>query len=169
MPSRALAFDPTPAGLVSDRSLRKAYKNEWARIRTAHFKSGNFTCEICRIVESEARLIHAHEIYSFPDPQIVRLEKIAFICTLCHDAIHLERTRFRCGPEYIAKVEAHYCEVNELSMDDLKLDYAETVRHSAALRAFYRGPEARPRLDYGPYQAAADRCEQRKRKKPAPA
>ncbi len=72
---RLLAFDPTPAGLVDDRSLRRAFKNEWARIRARHFKEDGTACALCEVVEPEENLIEGHEVYSFPSPKVVRLER----------------------------------------------------------------------------------------------
>src|SRR3979411_1224351 len=97
---RLLAFDPTPAGLVTE-PLLKSFGGLWARLRREHFAKGDLSCEICPAVETKARLINAHEVYSFPNPDTVRLERVAFLCTRCHDAIHFERTRHRCQPPYL--------------------------------------------------------------------
>lgn len=160
---RLLAFDPTPAGLVGNRSLRLAYKNEWARIRARHFKENDFSCELCKKVETEARLIHAHEVYSFPDPDIVRLERILFVCTRCHDAIHLERTRHRCGLPYVRVIEEHYCKINGVTKDDLIADYGHAIQRGFAIREFYGGAGATPKIDFGSYQSGVDATLKRKR------
>ena len=160
---RLLAFDPTPAGLVGNRSLRIAYKNEWARIRARHFKENHYSCELCKKVETEPRLIHAHEVYSFPDPDSVRLERILFVCTRCHDAIHLQRTRKLCGPPYIHAIEEHYCKVNGISEDDLIADFRHAVQRGFAIREFYGGAGATPKIDFGSYQSGVDATLKRKR------
>ena len=72
---RLLAFDPTPAGLVDDRSLRRAFKNEWARIRARHFKEDGTACALCEVVEPEENLIEGHEVYSFPSPRSLGLSE----------------------------------------------------------------------------------------------
>ncbi len=160
---RLLAFDPTPAGLVGNRCLRLAYKNEWARIRARHFKENDTICALCKAVETEARFIHAHEVYSYPNPDIVRLEHILFVCTRCHDAIHLERTRSRCGPAYIQAIEEHYCKVNGVSENDLIADFKHAVQRGFAIREFYGGANATPKLDFGSYQNGVDATLERKR------
>jgi hypothetical protein len=163
---RILSLDPTPAGLVGARSLRKAFKTEWARIRARHFKENGLSCALCKAVETERRLIHAHEMYSFPSPDIVQLERILFVCTRCHDAIHLERTRSRCGPTYVGDLEEHYCRVNGgISLDDLKKDRSEAARRSFSIREFYGGGNAAPKMDFGEYQVGVDETLKRKRKR----
>lgn len=160
---RLLAFDPTPAGLIGDRSLRKAYKNEWGRIRARHFKENDLSCALCRAMETEPRLIHAHEVYSFPNPDTVRLERILFVCTRCHDAIHLQRTRSRCGSPYIQVIEEHYCKVNGISEDALIADFKRMVQRSCAILEFYGNAGATPKIDFGSYQSGVDATLKRKR------
>jgi len=163
--ARILAFDPTPAGLITPaKSLRLAFKYQWKLIRQRHFKDGDLSCQICPAVVAEARHIHAHEVYSFPNPQIVHLDRIIFICTDCHDAIHLERTRGRCKKPYIQKLEEHYCRVNGgLSAADLKKDFADAQQQGFALREFYGGAAASPDIDYGDYGDGVEQTLERKR------
>lgn len=106
--SRLLSFDPTPAGLVGNRNLRLAFKSEWARIRNRHFIEDDVRCVLCGAERDDRTEIESHEVYSFPSVDVVYLERVIFICKQCHHAIHLERTRWRCGPVYVAEVEAHY-------------------------------------------------------------
>ncbi len=161
--ARLLEFDPTPAGLLGDRSLRRMFKNEWARIRTRHFKENCPTCALCQIEESAQKLIEGHEVYSFPSSQVVRLERILFVCKICHHAIHLERTRCRCGPAYIHAVEAHYCKVNGISEEELIADYRRTLQYSCEIRECYGGAAAAPEIDFGLYQSGVDATLKRKR------
>jgi hypothetical protein len=168
-PPRILAFDPTPAGLITPaKSLRLAFKYQWKLIRQRHFKDGDLGCEICPAVAAEARHIHAHEVYSFPNAQIVHLDRIIFICTDCHDTIHLERTRGRSEKPYIQKLEEHYCRVNGgLSAADLKKDFAEAQRRGFALREFYGGSATSPDIDYGAYRDGVEQTLARKRQQSA--
>jgi hypothetical protein len=167
---RLLAFDPTPAGLIGDRSLRKAFKNEWARIRKQHFKEKGLACELCKTVETAERLIHGHEVYSFPDPDTVKLERVLFICTRCHDVIHLERARAWCQRPYVQLIEDHYCNVNGgLTETELQQDYGATLQRSFAIREFYYGAAAKPKVDYGAYQTRVDESLRRRRNRPSTA
>jgi hypothetical protein len=160
---RKLAFDPTPIGLVGERSLRKRYKNEWARIRNRRFAQTSLDCDICGKTRPTRAMLDAHEVYSYSTPQIVRLERIVFICKHCHEAIHLERTRHRSGKKWIAEVEAHYCTVNGITQEILQTDYHQMLARSRELSKLYGGLAAKPALDYGAYQAAADLCDKRRR------
>ena len=154
---RILAFDPTPAGLVT-APLRTAFKYLWKCMRDERFNGGDFRCEICQSVEVAARLIHGHEVYSFPDEHVIQLDRIIFICYRCHDAIHLERTRGRASEVYIEEIENHYCRVNGgLSRKELARDYGACFGKMLSIREFYGGSEAQTRLNYGPYQKRVDR------------
>jgi hypothetical protein len=158
-----LAFDPTPAGLVGNRTLRLAFKGEWARIRNRHFKENDVRCALCKAERDNRTEIESHEVYSFPSANVVRLERILFICKQCHHAIHLERTRWRCGPAYVAEVEAHYCRVNgNLSRDVMERDFADCIQRGKEISRLY-GPRARPQIDFGEYQAGANESAKRKR------
>jgi hypothetical protein len=160
---RLLAFDPTPAMLVGNRSLRLALKSEWARIRKWHFKKSDVRCVLCGAEREDRRKIDGHEAYSFPSAAVVRLERILFVCKPCHDAIHLERTRRECGPAYVTEVEAHYCRVNGgISRDEMERDFVACMRRSTELSRLY-GPKPKPRIDLGDYQAGADEAYKRKR------
>jgi hypothetical protein len=167
-PHRILAFDPTPAGLITGKSLSKSFKGVWARIRKQHFKMSGPQCGVCKVVEVKARQIDGHEIYSFSNAQIVRLERIIFICKRCHNAVHLERTRGRCEEDYVRSIEEHYCRVNGgLSMGDLNRDFAESQEQMIALREFYGGPSAAPDVDYGEYHGAVKQTLERRRQRSA--
>jgi hypothetical protein len=158
MLDRKLAFDPTPE--FFSRTLRKRYKGFWKRIRDRRFKNGGFLCDICRSDRERRDRLDAHEMYAFPRPGVVKLEKIVFICKSCHDAIHLERTRREAGHKWIAEVEAHYCSVNGITAEELAQDFHKMMLQSKELRILYG--TRKPRMDYGEYQAEADLCESRK-------
>lgn len=160
MQKRYLAFDPTPEGLV--RPLRLAYPGEWARIRDRRVALGDLACDICESEQPNRKKLPAHEVHDFNPPGVARLEKILFICQLCHDAIHLERTRRVAKREYVSAVEAKYCEVNRVSLAQLGQDFAAVMEVSAAIRKAHRG-RAKPAMDYGDYKAGADASEKRKR------
>lgn len=160
MQERNLAFDPTPEGLV--RPLRLAYPGEWARVRDRRVALGDLACDICETEQPTRKKLPAHEVHDFNRPGVARLEKIVFICQLCHDAIHLERTRRVAGKEYVSAVEAQYCKVKGVSPEQLEHDFAAMKEVSANIRKAYRG-STKPAMDYGDYQAGADASEKRKR------
>lgn len=163
--TRLLAFDPTPAGLVT-KSLRKEFKYLWSCIRKEHFKENDLSCEICKTVESENRLIHGHEVYSFSNSSYVKLEKVAFLCTKCHDTIHFERTRNHCQEPYLRKLVEHYCLVNGgLSESDFDQDYTDTFHKMRKIRDNYGGPGSSPDLDYGPFKEKVDIAVARRKKR----
>ncbi|HEY0302659.1 MAG TPA: hypothetical protein VGC36_15035 [Rhizomicrobium sp.] len=158
---RKLAFDPTPES--STASLRKRYKSMWGRIRDRHFIDNNFLCDICCNDRGRRDWLDAHEVYSFLQPDRIRLDRIIFVCKLCHEAIHLERTRRAARKKWVAEVEAHYCKVNEITSKELEHDFRVVMKRTNELRTLYSRKS--PRMDYGDYQAEADLCERRKRKK----
>jgi hypothetical protein len=164
-PQRLLWIDPTPAGLITMKSLRRNFKSEWARIRKRRFAGGNFICEVCGKDCKNRSGLDGHEVYSYPSPQMVRLDRILFLCRLCHDATHLERTRGKCGPDYVQEVEAHYCRVNGgISLAELRADFNAAQSKGFDLKDFYGGPAASPNVDYGDYKAAVELCLSRRRK-----
>jgi hypothetical protein len=158
---RKLAFDPTPEHFVF--SLRKRYKGMWKRIRDRRFapSTAAFLCDICGSDRGKREWLDAHEVYSFPRPGVVKLDKIVFVCKHCHEAIHLERTRRTAGPKWRAEVEAHYCKVNDIAPAALEQDFHDMMMRSKELRLLY-GREA-PVMDYGEFQRQADLCESRNR------
>ena len=96
-------------------------------------------------------------MYSFPDPTTVRLDRVMFVCYRCHDAIHLERLRYRAQTPYLQEIQSHYCRVNGcISEKVMERDYREALKRSFAIRAFYGGGNAKPQLDYGPFQDRAE-------------
>jgi|SRR5665213_494795 len=160
MKERKLVFDPTPERLV--RPLRVAYKGEWKRIRDRRFALGDCACDLCGAEQPNRKSLPAHEVHAFVRPGVARLDKILFICELCHDAIHLERTRRVKSKERTSAVEAHYCEVNGVTPAQLERNFSAMMKESAAIRKAYSG-RSRPVMDYGEYQAGADGSEKRKR------
>ena len=146
-------------------SLRKSFKGLWARLRKEHFAAGDLSCEICQAVETKSSLIQGHEVYSFPNPRTVQLEGIQFLCTRCHDVIHFERSRRWCQAPYLRTLAEHYCSVNGgISQAEFQQDITDTSNKMLGIRKFYGGPNARPSLEYGPYQDRADQSSKRKAK-----
>jgi len=164
-PNRVLSFDPTPAGLIR-MPLREVHKNLWARLRQERFKGGDLTCDVCGAKEMHKQRIDAHEVYSFPNPSTVHLDKLLFVCRLCHYAIHFDRSIRWCSADYIREVQEHYMKVNGgLSQDEFDRDFEHSQRRSLGLRDFYRETERSVILNFGPYQPDVDAlAEKRKRR-----
>ncbi len=131
--------------------------------------SGSFpaqTRQACKHVAEAQHLIHCHEIYDFPDPMVVRLERVVLLCWRCHDAVHFERTRHRSDQKHIDEIAAHYCAVNDgLSDRAFERDAEKTFRRMLAIRKSYGGPAAAPQIDYGPYQVLIDRYQMKRRRR----
>jgi hypothetical protein len=160
---RILELDPTPAGLIT-RSICKAYKSVWTRMRRELLRQHGAVCQVCGRVAEAARHIHCHEVYSFPNDKIVRLEQVVLLCWQCHDEVHFERTRHWCGQQYIDEIASHYRSVNGgLSERVFVQDVKRTFRRMLAIRKSYGGPAATPQLDYGPYKGLVDRYHMRQR------
>jgi len=156
VPTRLLELDATPAGLVT-RPLNKVYKSVWASLRKTLLKENGVVCQVCKHVGEISRHIHCHEAYAFPDNKVVRLELVVLLCWRCHDATHFERTKRRCGPQYVQEIAAHYREVNGgLSEKVFEQDLEKTFRRMQDIRESYGGPAAAPKIDYGPYQIRVD-------------
>lgn len=149
-PDYQLAFDPTPAGLIT-ASLRKSFEGVWARLRREHFATHDLSCEICSTIATERRYIHGHEVWSFPDAKTIRLERVIFICVPCHDTIHFERSRSRAQEPYVRALEAHYCKLRGgLSEAQFRQDVKDATHRMFAIRDQYHG-KPRPTFDYGPF------------------
>jgi hypothetical protein len=154
---RLLEFDTTPAGLVT-RPLSKAYKSVWANLRKALLNEHGAECQVCRHVAAAQRHICCHEVYTFPNKTLVRLDRVVLLCWPCHDATHFERTQRRCGHKYVREIATHYQAVNGgLSQKAFELDQARAFRRMRAIRKSYGGPGATPPIDYGPYQDRVDK------------
>jgi hypothetical protein len=151
-----LSFDQTPAGLIG-APLRVAFKNLWSQLRQERFKDGNISCDICKMIETKKELIDAHEVYSFPDPNTIHLDRLLFVCRPCHYAIHFDRTTRRCDSDYVDEIKEHYMSVNGgLSEEEFDRDFDHSQRRSRGLRDYYRETLRSVSLNFGPYQSRVD-------------
>ncbi len=153
---RRLSFDPTPAGLVT-QPLNKSYKSIWASLRRKLLKQHGAVCQVCKHVAEVQRHIHCHEVYAYPNRKTIRLTRVILLCWRCHDAVHFERTLYRCGQKYIGEIAAHYRAVNgDLSEQEFRDDLERAMHKMLAIRQSYGGPAATPAIDYGPYANLVD-------------
>lgn len=141
--------------------MRRAFKYQWKLIRARHFAENSANCMLCHATAPIPK-IDAHEIYSFPNAEVVKLERVLFVCKYCHDTIHLERTYVHCSHEYIRFIEQRYCEINSVSETELIMDYRATIQKSAEIRKLYGGSEAKPKVEFGRYQDMLDNALKRK-------
>jgi hypothetical protein len=154
--ARLLEFDPTPAGLVT-RPLSKAYKSVWAKLRKGLLKEHGAVCQVCHHMAEAQRLIHCHEVYSFPNSKVIRLAQVVLLCWRCHDAVHFERTQRWCGQKYSQEIAPHYRTVNGgISEKAFERDLKRGVPpHAGDPQVLWR-PGAAPLVDYAPYQQRVD-------------
>jgi hypothetical protein len=95
----------------------------------------------------------AMKVYAYPNKTVVKLKRVVLLCWRCHDAVHFERTRNRCGEKYVREIAAHYRSVNGgISQKAFEGDVKATFRRMLAIRESYGGPAAQPDIDYGPYE-----------------
>jgi hypothetical protein len=154
---RRLAFDPTPESTALP--LRLKYKYLWKLIRDDRFKTADYRCEICGSDRGKREWLDGHEVYSFPEPKVIRLERVIFICKHCHDATHLERTRLVSGKQWTAEVEAHYCRMNGIPAGELKSDYVSYCTARSVLLKTH--PKYECVMDYGPWKAKCEEIDAR--------
>jgi len=161
---RVLQFDPTPAGLIV--SLRKEYKSVWQTLRKKVLKEFGLICHICGNVGKISSEIDCHEVYSYPCPIEVRLERIIPLCKICHQATHFERSKVQCGANRTQQIINHYCKLNSLnSKSEFDRDFEKSFQKMIELRKFYGGPSARPHLDFGFYTKFVDQYEARRKER----
>ena len=110
-------------------NLRKILKKEeWRHIsRVVRFASDGY-CEYCGEQYNPVEL-HAHEEWKFDKKRRrMRLKDIVGICPLCHEAVHIGRTRAVCGEAEFVKVANHYMLVNNCSYEQFGADLEKAYK-----------------------------------------
>jgi hypothetical protein len=147
MVQRRLMFDITPTGLV-----RETHRGAWRKLRRDRIKTGNLACDLCGALEDIGDHLHLHEVYTFPNPETVRLDATRFLCRLCHDTIHYDRTHTFAQQPWRDECAAHYCKLNGVTAETFEEDRRAAMTATSHVSLFYgsRANRAeRPRLDYG--------------------
>jgi hypothetical protein len=177
-----LIFDRTPTSLTNP--MRRQYKSVWSGVRRALLKEHGAVCMACGHAPNRANEIEAHEIYSYPENDVIRLELVVLLCRKCHHTVHLERslfhTKWHAGQEarrsglkgrradqagmdaerqYRTEMAEHYCKVNGVTSET----FEEDLRKSGPPDSWRRHARERtPVMDYGPFQPLIDRYLERK-------
>ena len=148
-----LAMEFQPA-FMAGYALRKNDKSHWERkVRPSVVPATNATCSICGFVAEERRLIHADEVWTFPEPPKAMLVNVRALCTRCHDAKDyaglLRRIRDGASNQRLAKtVRDHYCMINGCSDAEFEMDFQAAGQAVNDLETLY-GMNLKPEIDYG--------------------
>jgi hypothetical protein len=160
---RKLSMDFQPhfmAGLC----LRKKDKSHWdCTVRPSVVPLKRPACSICSFVaETDRRLIHADEVWSFPESTKVILTDVRPLCVYCHEAKDyadlLRRImRGKARASMTSTVMEHYCGLNACSRDDFDEDVAAAFKMMNELeRRYFYGIKGSPEVDYGRWDRPAD-------------
>lgn len=114
---------------MSGYSLRDRDKSHWEhKVRPRVVSREKPTCSVCDFVaETDRKLIHADEVWSFPEPPRVILVNVRPLCVRCHEAkdyADLLR-RIKQGLAGASRAELiinHYCQINECTPNDFNVD-----------------------------------------------
>jgi hypothetical protein len=153
MSSRILqmAFQPV---FMSGHRLGKVDRSFWATVRNRVVPKERPTCAICGFVALEKRgLIHADEVWEFPEPPRIVLSNVRPLCVYCHEAKgydHLLRLigDGTCAAERAASVQEHYCRINNCTPAEFSEDFRAELTKKRRLEELY-GPNALLEIDYG--------------------
>jgi hypothetical protein len=162
---RRLMFDITPSGLVRE-PFRRTHAGAWRKLRRDRIKTGNLACDLCGAHEDIPEHLHLHEVYGYPNRETVGLDATQFLCRLCHDTIHYDRTRTFAQQPWRNECMAHYCKLNGVTAETFEADRRAAISATFDVNRFYGsanpGHAVRPVLDYGPYSEMAKASEKRK-------
>jgi hypothetical protein len=113
-------------------------------------------------METKRGLIHADEVWSFPEPPKVFLTDIRPLCVHCHDAKDyadlLRRIREGKSKASMAStVMEHYCRINACSRDEFDEDVKAALETKREIEERYSwGFKNPPEVDYGRWDRPAD-------------
>lgn len=123
--------------LVPDSQMGISLKNglkpsDWNKLRQVAIKKSNNCCACCG---KKLTRFEAHEVWSYNEKAKTRkLENIIAVCSLCHKAIHMNRS-FTC--ENIELVEDHYMKVNNASYSEMKKALKDANERQKELSKIY--------------------------------
>lgn len=125
--TRRLAMDFQPI-FMSRQSLQDYDPSHWERkVRPSIVPKERPSCSICGfIAETNRSLIHADEVWSFPEPPKAVLIDVRALCVYCHEAKDygefLSRIRSGEAGNRTETIIAHYCKVNGCTRDEFEAD-----------------------------------------------
>lgn len=160
---RKLQMDFQPL-FMSGLCLRRTDRSLWSGIQKNIVPAKRPVCSICGFVaETKRSLIHADEVWTFPEPPKVFLIDIRPLCVQCHDAKDyadfLRRiNQGKASPSRSTSIIDHYCAVNGFSADDFDADFKEALARVDRLNFDYKWNfDRNVVVDYGKWDRPADR------------
>jgi hypothetical protein len=159
---RRLQMDFQPMIMVG-RSLRKVDKSHWTGVQRTVVPVKDATCSVCGFVAEKRSLIHADEVWSFPEPPTVVLTDIRPLCVNCHEAKDyaelLRRViQGKASASRSLLVIRHYCEVNNCSTDDFDSDFKAAREQCLEIEKRYGwNLTTKPTIDYGQWDRSPKR------------
>ena len=114
-----LAIEPVPVSTWGKSLANLLPKKEWDKIRHESYKEANYECEVCGEVNLT---LHCHEKWIWNNrSRIQRLVGIEVCCELCHSVHHFGRSQEVRSKQYVERLVAHWCKINEKTKRDFKL------------------------------------------------
>lgn len=158
---RRLAMDFQPVFMCGN-SLRRHDKTHWERkVRPSVVPARDAACASCGFVAEERRLIHADEVWVFPDAPHVTLIDVRPLCTRCHEAKDFSHLLNLIAygtkqPQRETEIRQHYCEVNGCKVDEFNADFDRAFAIKRAIEEDY-GMNCCPVVDYGRWARSPDK------------
>lgn len=147
---------------MAGHSLQDWDKSHWeGKVRPSVVPNEKPSCSVCGfIAETNRSLIHADEVWSFPEPPKVVLIDVRPLCVYCHEAkdygefvSRIKLGEAGAGAETIAE---HYCKVNGCTRDEFNADLEAALAAKRELEDLY-GCNCDVQIDYGSWSRPADR------------
>jgi hypothetical protein len=148
---------------MAGHSLRKRDRSHWqSTVQPSVAPRKRPVCSVCGFVaETKRALIHADEVWSFPEPPRVILTDIRPLCIYCHDAKDyadlLRRIREgKTKASMASTAMEHYCRINACSRDDFDEDVKAALATYREVDKRYGYDLRAPEVDYGRWDRPAD-------------
>ncbi len=114
---RKLKIELIPDGCWYSNLRTVLPKELWDVVRKTAYAEADNKCRICG---RSVKRLEAHEVWSFNKKTATqKLEDVIAVCSLCHKAIHMERTHLT---ENAKLVEDWYMKVNGVSYSEMRAD-----------------------------------------------
>lgn len=86
-----LEVELVPSGSWGDNLRSRLSASDWRKLSIENAERAGGRCEVCGY-KSGKRRPDCHEIWSYGEDGVQRLEGLIALCTICHKAKHLGRT-----------------------------------------------------------------------------